>query len=105
MQKNTSKLKKIMAQLLKKFKVSPNNTYFEIWIQRALIKFIDISKERKFESKLARMVYSPITLWNSSWIKDGEFIETIIDQSALQSLGKIISFEEYCLFNDYDGGF
>lgn len=102
---NTSKLKKIMTQLLKKFKVSPNNTYFEIWIQRALIKFIDISKERKFESKLARMVYSPITLWNSSWIKDGEFIETIIDQSALQSLGKIISFEEYCLFNDYDGGF
>ena len=103
---NKSHLKKIMAQLLKKFKVSPNNTYFEIWIQRALIKFIDISRERKFQSKLAQMVYSPfVKIWNSSWLKEDIFTENIIDQTVLQNIGKVISLEEYCLFNNYDGEF
>ena len=92
-------------KLLTKFKTSPNNTYFEIWLQRAVIKFIDISKESKFKSKLAQMVYSPIKIWDSTWLKPNTFTENIIDKTALQNVGKIISIEEYCLFNDYDGEF
>lgn len=102
---NKNKLKTIMIKLLTKFKTSPNNTYFEIWLQRAVIKFIDISKESKFKSKLAQMVYSPIKIWDSTWLKPNTFTENIIDKTALQNVGKIISFEEYCLFNDYDGEF
>lgn len=100
MVKSKIKLENIMKQLLAKFEILPNNTYFEIWIQRAFIKYIDISKESKFKSSLARIVYSPINLWDSSWLQSGVFNENVINQNKLQSVGKIISFEEFCLFLD-----
>lgn len=100
-----TKINNLMHRLLTRFKNSPNNTYFEIWIQRALLKFIDIKDESKFQSKLAQVVYSPIHIWDSSWLKPNIFKENIIDHQKLKSVGKIITFEEFCLFNDYYGEF
>lgn len=102
---SSTKIKKLINKLLNKFKTSPNNTYFEIWMQRALLKFIDIKKESNFQSKLAKVVYSPINIWDSSWLKTNMFKENIIDVEKMERMGKIITFEEFCLFNDYSGEF
>lgn len=102
---NKTKIKNIINKLLSKFRNSPNNTYFEIWIQRALLKFIDIKNESKFQSKLAQIVYSQNNIWDSSWLKPNIFKEEIIDNEKLKNMGKVISFEEFCLFNNYMGEF
>lgn len=102
---NKTKIKNLMNKLLGKFRRLPNNTYFEIWMQRALLKFIDIKNESKFQSKLAQVVYSPIKIWDSSWLKPNIFKENIIDTQKLENIGKVITFEEFCLFNNYSGEF
>lgn len=50
-------------------------------------------------------MYSPINIWDSSWLKTNMFKENIIDAEKMESMGKIITFDEFCLFNDYSGEF
>lgn len=101
---NEKEIEILLKKLLAKFKRSPNNTYFEIWIQRAFLKFINI-EETNFQSKLAKVLYLPINIWDSSWLKPKLFEENIIDWEKLEKTDKIITPQEFCLFNNYSGEF
>lgn len=92
---------KIINKVLKKLKLVLNIGYFEIWLQRAIIKEkVNI----EFEEKICKVIaLGEGTLWNNDWIaskkiKDILNKNSIVDKKLLNESEEIISSKEVDVF-------
>lgn len=89
----------IIDKIIKKFSSIPNSAYFEIWMQRAIIKH---PKIYEFKTNLTLKIYdNQLKLWNSDWLKN--FNEDIIDKKKLEEIDAVIQKNEIKIFiyDDY----
>jgi len=91
----------IINKVLKKLKLVLNVGYFEIWLQRAIIKEkVNI----EFEEKICKIVASGEgTLWNNDWIASKKIKNilnqnSIVNQKLLNETNEVISSKEVDVF-------
>lgn len=93
---NDKDKKSIFEDIQNKFKLIPNSSLLEIWLQRIYLKY-DCSIT--YKEKLSQKVVDNTTqIWNSDWLKDTmkNLITTnsIVYQKQLSTLKKVISKKE-----------
>lgn len=91
----------IIKKILNKFKKLPNTGIMQLWLQRITIK---TPGRYDYTEKLCnKVVDSSIIIWNSDWL-NASFRNIInsyklIDQKIFDTLGVVISTEEFSLFD------
>lgn len=100
MSSNKKKLSAI-SEINKKFKSLPNSGLFNVWMQRVSLPY---DRSLKYDEKLCQIVKGEkVYLWNSVWISSEDLKtavndKTIIDQSIIDNLSKVISDDEVKVF-------
>jgi RNA-directed DNA polymerase len=93
--------RKILNEIIMKFKLLPNIGYLEIWIQRIVLK---TDYEIPFEEKLCKKLNNEnISLWNSDWLNDNKLKQlisnfSIIERKIIEEMDEVIEEEEVRLF-------
>lgn len=89
-----------IKRLLKKFDKNPFSDYIDIWIQR--ITLIS-SQNYTYNCRLCQKVYSPIDLWDSSWMDRPLDESTVVDFNVINSITPRLTKAEVDKFNSrYD---
>lgn len=102
--KDEEKRNQIVKSVFNKLISLPNTEYFNIWFQRAIIKYEDIIE---FRGNLCKIISGENEkLWNSEWIKNNTIKKILeknefINRELLNEIEPIIKIEEIELFKNY----
>lgn len=91
--------KKIVTEILRKFKNTPNIGYVYVWLQRLTITN---NIKQTYDEPLCKLVDDPNTkIWNSSWLRKEDQYSTIINKEIIQNLSSDIKLSEIETFTTY----
>ncbi|WP_462351492.1 RNA-directed DNA polymerase [Fusobacterium varium] len=102
--KNEEERNQIVKNVFNKLISLPNTEYFNIWFQRAIIKYEDIID---FKGNLCKIISGKDEkLWNSEWIGSARIKKIMeknefINRELLNEIEPIIKTEEIEVFKDY----